>query len=414
MRSHSEILARSKCQVVKKVGTSSSYKRIIRTAAAFLALDQITPVAAKILLHNKVRFSLTLTGIAIAFFLAAAQFGLLVGWINTNTAIIRHAGVDVWVMAPQTPAFDYGTAIPRNRLYQVRSMPGVAWAEGLFMAWNIWQRGDGRRVNVELVGLDESSQGGPWRMREGSVDVVHLPHTVIVDELYMQALGVRRVGDSFAMIGQQAIVGGISSGIRTFTASPFIFTSIKSAIRYDKRYLEDEITYVMARCVPGFTPEYVRDTIRARVPQVEVLTTVQFATRTVQYWMLETGLGLTVVITAMLGLGVGVMIISQTLFAITQDHLPNYATLLALGFSHRRLAMIVLMQSLALGGCGIAGGSVLFIAACYATAKTPIPLETTPLVFTSLIFVSLLSSGLASFVSVRSLFNLDPVSVFHV
>jgi putative ABC transport system permease protein len=384
------------------------------TAATFSVLDQFVPVATKMLFHNKGRLALSLTGIAIAFFLAAAQFGLLVGWINTNSAIIRHAGVDVWVMAPQTPAFDYGTPIPRNRLCQVRSMPGIAWAEGLFMAWNIWQRGDGRRVNVELVGLDESSQGGPWRMRAGSVDVVHLPHRVIVDELYMQALGVKRIGESFAMVGQQAIVGGISSGIRTFTASPFIFTSITSAIRYDKRYQDDEITYVIARCAPGFTPESVRDTIRAHVPQVEVLTTAQFALRTVQYWMLETGLGLTVVITAMLGLGIGVMIISQTLFAVTQDHLPNYATLLALGFSPRRLATIVLMQSLALGGCGIAGGSALFLAACYATAKTPIPLETTPLVFTGLMGVSLLASGLASFISVRSLFNLDPVSVFRV
>jgi hypothetical protein len=37
-------------------------------------------------------------------------------------------------MAEKTPAFDYGTAIPRNRIYQARSVPGAAWAEGMFLA----------------------------------------------------------------------------------------------------------------------------------------------------------------------------------------------------------------------------------------------------------------------------------------
>ena len=101
-------------------------------------------IALRMLLHNKPRSALTVLGTAVAFFLSASQFGLLVGWCNTNSAIINNADVDVWVMAQQTPAFDYGTAIPRGRIQQVRSIAGVEWAEGLFMAWNIWQRSDGR------------------------------------------------------------------------------------------------------------------------------------------------------------------------------------------------------------------------------------------------------------------------------
>ena len=164
---------------------------------------------------------LTVSGIAVAFFLSAAQVGLLVGWCNTTSAIIRHTRADIWVMARQTPAFDYGTAIPRNRVYQVRNIEGVEWAEGLFMAWNIWQRADGRRVNIELVGLDESCVGGPWRMKGGAVAAVHRPDTVIVDDLYLKALGVERVGQEFEMIGERAVVGGVSEEVRTFTASPY-------------------------------------------------------------------------------------------------------------------------------------------------------------------------------------------------
>ena len=130
--------------------------------------------------------------------------------------------------------------------------------------------------------------------------------------------------------------------------------------------------------------------------------------------MLETGVGITVVVTAVLGLLVGAFIMSQTLFAITQDHIANYATLVALGFSRPRLTAIVLAQSLVLGGGGIVLGSPLFFLASRASATTPIPLETTPAVFAGLVAVSLVSCMLASFASVRSIFRIDPISVFRV
>jgi putative ABC transport system permease protein len=378
------------------------------------AEGSVLGVALKMLLHKRARFVLTNVGIAAAFFLSAAQVGLMVGWCNTCSAIVRHAGVDVWAMAPQTPAFDYGTAIPRHRVQQVRNAPGVAWAEGMFMAWNIWQRPDGRRVNVELVGLDDGLVGRPWEMRAGAADAVFHPDTVIVDELYLSALGVGQLGDEVEMIRRRAVVGGISGGVRTLTASPFVFTSIKSAVRYDKRYRDDEITYVLARCAPGHSPEQVRDAVAREVPHVEVLTTREFAVRTMKYWLLETGLGITVVITAVLGLAVGGVIISQTLFAVTQDHLGNYATLLAVGFGRAQLCAIVVGQSLVLGAGGVALGGLGYLVAARLSAPTPIPLETTPLIFASLAGLALLCCGLASFVSVRALFRLDPVAVFKV
>ena len=138
------------------------------------------------------RFLLTVAGVGVAFFLSALTdrpFGRLV---QHKFSAIRHSGADVWVMSPQTPAFDYGSAIPRNRVYQVRSVPGVAWAEGMFVAWNTWRRRDGRRVAIELVGLDDSSLGGPWAMRVGRVDDVHRSETVAVDELYQDLLGSGR------------------------------------------------------------------------------------------------------------------------------------------------------------------------------------------------------------------------------
>jgi putative ABC transport system permease protein len=367
----------------------------------------------KMLTQRPLRLGATLAGLAVAFFLSTAQLGLLVGWSHTNAALVMNSGVDVWVMARRTPAYEFGTAIPRNRLYQVRSVEGVAWAEGLFTAWNVWQCPDGRRVNVEIVGLDDGCVGGPWSMREGEVSAIHRPDLVVVDETYLSALGVSRVGEEVELMGQRAIVGGISRGVRAFTASPHVFTSLAQAIRYDRRYRDDEITYVLARVAPGYTAEEVRDSIAAAVPHVEALTSRQFAFRTVRYWMLETGAGITVVITAALGLVVGGFIISQTLFSVTQDHLGDYATLHALGFSRRQLSGIVIVQTLALWAGGMVPGSCLFFAASRASSRSPIPLEMTASVFGAIVAVTLAAGLLASVASVRSVFKVDPVSIFH-
>src|SRR4051812_25725048 len=97
-------------------------------------------VGWKMLLHKKARFVFTVFGLATLFLLSATQVGLLVGWVNTITAVTAHTGVDVWVMAENTLAWDYGTSLPRHRIYQVRNVPGVAWTEGMYVGWSMWQR----------------------------------------------------------------------------------------------------------------------------------------------------------------------------------------------------------------------------------------------------------------------------------
>lgn len=370
-------------------------------------------IALRILMSRLFRTVTTIIGLSALFFLSIAQVGMLIGWCHTTSAIVRHAGVDVWVMAEKTAAFDYGTAIPRQRVYQSRAVEGVASADALFMAWNTWQRPDGSRVNIELVGLDANCRGGPWSMVSGCVDDVHLPHAVIVDELFLNDLGVQQTGDEVELYGRRAVVRGISAGVRTFTASPFVFTSLSSAVRYDRRYNDDEVTFVLIRCHPGHSAEAVRDRLRTALSSVEVLTTSEFASRTIRYWMLETGIGITVILTAVLGFTVSLVIITQTLYALISEHLSDYATLLAIGFLPRQLIRCVMLQTSVLVGSGISIGTCCFWIAAMLSSRTPLPLEMTQFIFCLIILVSAAFATGATVFAMRPLFRLDPVLVFR-
>jgi putative ABC transport system permease protein len=370
-------------------------------------------VAWKMLWHRKARFAFTAFGLGALFLLGSAQVGLMVGWCNTITAINAHAGVDLWVMNEKTVAWDYGTSLPRHRIYQVRSVPGVAWAEGMYVGWSTWERPDGVRLSVEMVGLDVSSVGGPWDMSAGQVDDVHLPNSVLIDELFLETLGVRGVGDEVEMNGEKAVVRGLSRGVRTFTATPFVFTSLRTASRYDKGFQPGDTTFVLVRCTPGADPEVVARHIEEEVPGVEALTTGRLMERSLGYWIRSTGIGLIMLTTAGLALLVSAVVTSQTLYTITQDHLANYATLLAVGFGRGQMLACVLLQGLILSGLAILLGGLALWGLTAASARTPAPVEMIPWVLAVLVATQVACCLFGSFLALRTVLRLDPASVFR-
>ena len=142
-----------------------------------------------------------------------------------------------------------------------------------------------------------------------------------------------------------------------------------------RRYRDDDVTYVLVRCTSAAAGDEVRARILAQVPHVEVLTRGEFARRTSAYWMLRTGAGLTVVLIAAMGFCVSALVVSQTLYTITQGHLDHYATLLALGFSRLQLTTVVVIQALFMGVSGILGGTWLVMAVVDASVNTPVPVQ---------------------------------------
>jgi putative ABC transport system permease protein len=332
--------------------------------------------------------------------------------LDTSTLAIQRAKADLWVVGMKSPAFDYGSPIPRQRLYQARSVPGVAEAHPLFMAWTIWSRDDGRKINIEMIGLDHTLVGGPPRMLEGELRSVLREKCVVVDSMYLDLLGVERVGQRVEILGRRAEITGISEGVRTFTASPFVFTSIEEAIHYDKRYRADEITYVLVRCVPGANVKEVAERLRKRLPSVEVLTAGEFQRRTGEYWMIGTGIGFTVIVTAVLGLIIGALVISQTLFSLLQDHRPHYATMLALGFETRLLGKVVFLQALFLWLVGAVIGGAVFATVAWLAESSPVPLRMTPAVLMWIVTGQAVSSLIAGTWILRKLRGIDPTTVF--
>jgi hypothetical protein len=127
-------------------------------------------------------------------------------------------------------------------------------------------------------------------------------------------------------------VVGITSGIRTFAQSPYIFMSFETA-RQIGRIPPDATKYVLVTLQPRadrYAVKAALAALAARMTDVDVFTSSEFASATRFYWLFSTGAGLDLILAAFLGVVIGVVITAQTLYASAVDHLPEYATLRAM------------------------------------------------------------------------------------
>ena len=146
---------------------------------------------------------------------------------------------------------------------------------------------------------------------------------VIVDKTYLAELGLKGVGDTAQVGASRVRVVGLTEGIRSFTVTPYIFTTLNRAPILDRHAgRQHHLRAGQARARRRHR-EGARLTSRPRLPDSEVLTRAEFRTRSLNHWLFATGAGVALIGGAVLGLIVGTVIVAQTLYSSTKDHLST-------------------------------------------------------------------------------------------
>jgi len=370
------------------------------------------PLARRNLFHDKVRLTVTVTGIVFAVVLIVVELGLFVGFTSTTSGLVDHSGADLWVASKNVPYVELGVPFNERKFYQVRAVPGVADAQKILIRWVQWKRPDGRAESVQIVGINPDGQMlRPWSLVEGSVEDLKKPDAVIIDEIYKQKLGVTRVGEVFEIEGRRARVVGFTHGIRSFTTSPYVFTTFKRAQEYaDVR--DDQTMFVLVKVVPGVSVSQVQQAIPQQVRDVEAFTSTQFSRMTQIYWMFTTGAGVAVLLAAALGLIVGFVVVAQTIYATTMDHLKEFGTLKAMGAPNSYVYKVIITQAgiSALLGYGLGMFVSFFVVRASQSGGAAILLPWQMAV--GIFFLTVLMCVGAALVSINKVTRLDPAMVF--
>ena len=370
------------------------------------------PLAQRNLFHDKVRLTVTLTGIVFAVVLIVVELGLFVGFTVTTSGLVDHSNADLWVTSKHVPYVELGVPFSERKLYQVRAVPGVAEAQKIVSRWSQWKRADGREESVQIVGINpDSVMEQPWNLVQGSVQDLKQPDAVIMDDMYKDKLAVHHLGEVFEINGRRARVVGFTHGIRSFTTSPYVFTTFKRAQEYVK-LPEDQTIFVLVKLVPGANVEQVRRDILGSVQNVEVFTSHEFSRMTQIYWMFTTGAGVAVLLAALLGLVVGFVVVAQTIYATTMDHLREYGTLKAMGAPNSYVYKVIIKQAAMSAVIGYVLGMIVSAFVVRASQSggaailLPLPMAI------GMFFLTLAMCVGAALVSISKVTSLDPAVVF--
>lgn len=377
-----------------------------------MGAEMIATLAIKNLIHDRGRFAMTVVGAGASIVLVMVQLGLMVGFDRTISSMLDHARADFWVVPLGTAAFDDAALLDEGERFAVLSTSGVANVTPLIVGFAEWKRPSGGTATVILVGVDPGAKVlSPWNVTAGQATDLRAPETVAVDASYSQDLGVERIGDTAAIEGVKARVAAITHGIRSFTTSPYVFTSLTQARTY-LTVPAGRATYLAVQLAPGTDSARARERIGQKLKNVEVLTRAEFRQRNIWRWLFGSGAGIALLSGAILGLVVGTMIVTQTLYASVKDHLREFATLRALGSSRRFLRTVIVYQAALSALAGSVLASLVGTLVVNASASSLLPVLVPPWLAGLLFMLALLMCLVAALAATSKVARVDPAMVF--
>lgn len=371
-------------------------------------------LALKTLVHDKLRFFITVSGVAFAVTLVFVQVGLFMGLMCNATVTIRKIDADIWVTSRNTPNIDFAHAFPESYVQRVRSVPGVAEADNLIVWFMNMNLPSGAQEGVEVYALEDFAKWNiPWKVSEGNLDDLRRGNFVFLDDSGIRRFGPFRVGEYREILGRKLRIIGRTQEAESFTTTPMVFMDYELAQALNPDELQNRTTYMVVRLEPGADAAAVKSELARLLPYNDIYTRDEWAAQSKRYWVESTGLGLNMYLTVFLGCLVGVVVVAQTLYASTMEHIREFGTVKAIGGSNADIYSILVKQASIAAVVGFVLGTGMAFAMRPAIASINLKLIITPELAVA-VFVGSIAMCLASaLVSFRKVASIDPALVFR-
>jgi len=373
----------------------------------------ILTLAFRNLFHDHIRLVVTLVGILFSIVLVAVQLGLYLGASKMITGNIDHAKADLWITAFGAKSYEDGGLLltPRER-HQALATPGVRAVIPLIVHFAEWRKPGGGSTRVVLVGTDAEDGGlAPWALTQGTWEDIRSPEAVALDRTYLKDLGINGIGDTAQIATGRVRVKALTEGIRSFTQAPYVFTPIDRA-RLLVAADGEKSSFFLVQLEPGADLQQVRKELTKRLEGAEVLTTAEFRDRSLTQWLFRTGAGVALIGGALLGILVGTVIVAQTLYSSTKDHLNEFATLRALGSTSGYIHKVILSQAGMSAVLGYTLGMIIALWVVWGSQATALPIVMTPMLAVSLFVLTLTMCAISAVSAIVKVTKIDPATVF--
>jgi len=377
----------------------------------------VVSLARRNLLHDKLRFAITVTGVSFAVTLVFVQVGLFLGLLDNASVTIDHIGADLWVTSRNTPNVDFSHTFPETLVQRVRSVPGVARADNLIVWFMQIALPNGAQEGIVTYALEDFRAWGiPWDVKEGNLDDLKRGDFLFLDGSAEQRFGAFKVGEYREVLERRLKIIGRSEKALSFTTTPMAFIDYRRAQELSRESLQGRTTYVLVKLARGADAARIaaaKAEIARRLPHNDVYTRAEWASKTRSYWVSSTGIGMNMYLTVFLGILVGTVVVAQTLYTSTMEHIKEFGTVKAIGGSNADIYRILAEQAVIAAVAGFVVGAAMAAATSPLMERIHLKLIVPPPLAGAVFLGTLVLCLAASMVSFRKVASIDPALVFR-
>lgn len=380
------------------------------------------PLAWLQLSREKAKLLVAIAGIGFADVLMFIQLGFQGALFGANLRLPRNLDGDIVLLSTQSEAIFILNSFSRRSLYQALALKEVASVSPMYISMATWKNPIERNERqIMVIGFNpqESILTVPGLDRKNRRQI-QLTDVVLFDDKSRAEFGaiaqLYRQGERVTTeIGNHRIkVGGLFTLGSSFTADGNVITSDLNFWRLFPERPTSLINIGLITLKPGANLDLTIARLQQKLPEnIKVLSKEEFIKAERKYWQESTAIGFIFAFGTMIGFIVGIVIVYQILYTDVVDHLPEYATLKAMGYSDRYFVVVIMQEAVILAAFGYLPSFVI-TSALYVLAAggTGLPIAMTLGRAIFVLSLTILMCCISGSIALRKLADADPADIF--
>lgn len=380
-----------------------------------------TPIALRQLMKDKTRLGIAVAGIAFANILIFVQMGFEASLFNSSSAPHRILNADLVIVNRHFESLYSVKNFSRRRLYQVLGFEGVESVSPLYIGLGSWKNPQTLRTQTILVfGTDPRTAAFKFPQITQNISELQKPDTVLFDQTSLPAFGPiatlfeQQSNVETELNGINIRVGGLFSLGASFAAYGNVITSDTTFLDLFPHSSISEIQLGLVKLKSNADLQQVSANLETTLPNdIMIFTAPAFEAAEKSYWENATPIGFIFGLGVIVSFIVGIMVVYQIMYSDVANHLPQYATLKAMGYRDRYLVGVLLQESLILAVFGYIPGFSLSLGLYKLAAySTMLPIFMTPQRSIAVFLLTVIMCLISGTTAIRKLQSADPADIF--
>lgn len=344
------------------------------------------PIGWLQLMHNKTRLAAAIAGVMFANILIFMQLGFMGALIDSVALPYRAMNADILISGSDANTLADGSPLPRQRMFEALSVPGVASATPLYFGKMDWKQPDGSIRTLDVFGVDPSVRTFNNTDIDAALEQLTLSDYALIDRrtrnVSKALFAAIDAGTPyrFEVKGRTITVPKTFTLGGGFTTDGYLIMSDQSFLKHFPSRVSGAPNHILVRVLPGANRDEVIARLNALLPDYDasVRTIAQSVARDQGFQTTQRPVGIVFGFGIIIGILVGIVIVYQVLATDVADHIREYATFKAMGYPQRFFLGIVFEEALILALLGFVPGLILsLLLYALVASATGLPLAMT-------------------------------------